>query len=164
MTIGGLAPQDEAGELTVAGDAATSLGRGVAEVLRYLIAVLDREDRLESGSGGWLDAFRSDQAAQREAIREGVLRALTLAVDPVNFRILEALASSGSIATDSLVETAGVGELPLGHRIGDLVSAGLATKQPEANQVAATAAGNGIVALVGQAVAAGATLLERDLQ
>lgn len=164
LTIGGAAslPQ-EAGEVTDQGDLAAPLGLGAAQTLSYLIAVLDREDRLESGTGEWLAKFRADTGASREAVREGVLRALGMAADPTNFHILEALSASGSVGTGSLAETVGLGELPLGHRIGDLVSAGLAAKQPETNQVAATAAGLAMVELVHQAVTEGAKALRGDL-
>ncbi len=160
LSIGGVPPRQEGGEFTEPGDLSAPLGRGAAQTLSYLIAVLDREDRLESGTGEWLTAFRSDDAARREAVREGVLRALGMAADPTNFRILEALSASGSVGTASLTEIVGLGALPLGHRVGDLVSAGLAAKQPETNQVAATAAGNALVDLVHQAVTAGAKALE----
>lgn len=161
LTIGGVPPpRQESGEFDLSGDVATPIGRGAAQTLLHLIAVLDREDRLESGTGEWLTEFRSDAAAGREAVREGVLRALGMAADPTNFRILEALSASGSVGTGLLTETVGLGELPLGHRVGDLVSAGLAAKQPETNQVAATAAGNALVDLVHQAVTAGAKAFE----
>ncbi len=163
LTIGGVPPPEEAGELTAPGDAAGPIGRGAAQTLQHLIAVLDREDRLEVGTGEWLDAFRSDGTAGEEAVREAILRALAMAADPTNFRILEALAASGSVATGELTKTIGVGELPLGHRIGDLVSAGLAAKQPETGGVAATAAGSAVVDLVHAAVAAGGKALQDGL-
>lgn len=164
LTIGGVPPKAaEAGELTEPGDLATPLGLGAAQTLNYLIAVLDREDRLESGTGEWLTEFRSDEAASREAVRSGILRALAMAADPTNFRILEVLSASSSVGTVSLTAAVGLGKLPLGHRVGDLVSAGLATKQPDTNQVAATAAGVAIVELVHQAVTEGAKALQGDL-
>ncbi len=43
----------------------------------------------------------------------------------------------------------------MAERVGDLVSAGLAAKMPEADQVAGTGAGRAVVDLVRQAVAAG---------
>ena len=164
LTIGGVPPpSQEAGEVTEQGDLSGPLGLGAAQTLSYLIAVLDREDRLESGTGEWLTDFRSDEAAGREAVREGVLRALGMAADPTNFRILEALSAAGSVGTGSLADTVGLGELPLGHRVGDLVSSGLATKQPETNHVAATGAGIAIVEMVHQAVTEGARALGGEL-
>lgn len=163
LTIGGVPPQRrDPGEFDLPGDLATPLGRGVAQTLRHLIAVLDREDRLESGTGEWLAGFRAEGAGE-DTMTEGVLRALGMAADPTNFRILEALSGSGSITTNALAVAVGQRELPLGQRIGDLASAGLAAKQPETGQVAATAAGNTLVELVHQAVTAGAKALEEDL-
>ena len=163
LRIGGAAPSEEAGELTAPGDVSSPIGRGAAQTLQHLIAVLDREDRLEVGTGEWLAAFRTDRTASEAALRDAVLRALGMAADPTNFAILETLAASGSLASGELARTVGIGELPLGNRVGDLVSAGLATKQPETGGVASTAAGNAVVELVHQAVAAGGKALEGEL-
>jgi hypothetical protein len=48
----------------------------------------------------------------------------------------------------------------LAERIGDLVSAGLVAKIPEANQVGGTQAGAAIVELVARAISVGARELE----
>ncbi len=131
------------------------MGRAVAGVLRHLGAVLDREDRLESGTGTWLEDFSSDAGAAEEAARDGTLRAIRMAADPLNFAILEALSPDAGIPAQALAEATGLGRLPLAERVSDLVSAGLAVKLPEANQVAGTAAGAAIVAIVHRAVDAG---------
>ena len=39
---------------------AVALGMDVAGMLRYQIGVIDREDRLESGTGNWKETFRED--------------------------------------------------------------------------------------------------------
>ncbi len=140
-------------------DPAAELGSAVAGVLRHLGAVLDREDRLESGTGTWLADFSGDHAAAEEAALGGTLRALRMAADPLNFSILEALSPDVGTPSQALADTTGLGRLPLAERVADLVSAGLAVKLPEANQVAGTAAGAAIVDLVHRAVDAGA----RDL-
>jgi len=163
LTIGGVPPRQETGEVALRGDLSAPLGRGVAQTLLYLIAVLDREDRLESGTGELLAGFRAPGSLSRQAVSEGVLRALGMAADPTNFRILESLSASGSVATGALAAAAGLGALPLGLRVGDLVSAGLASKLPETNQVAATAAGNALVGLVHQAVTEGAKAFEEEM-
>ncbi len=146
------------------GDAAESLGRGVAGILRHLVAVLDREDRLESGTGGWLEALRSDTDAHAEAVLDGVLRALRLAADTANFRILAALAGAEAVSRSALAERLGLPELSVGERVGDLVSAGLAVKISEANQITGTAAGMALVDWIRGATAAGATALGADLR
>ncbi len=142
-------------EFTAPGEVAEPLGRGVAAMVRYLAGVVDREDRLESGTGTWKASFESDSPAQRQAVRQSVLRSLATAADPVNYSILDALAIYGNQSTAALERLTGLGRLPLAERVGDLVSAGLATKIPEGDQVAGTGAGRALVELVQRAVAAG---------
>ncbi len=131
---------------------ARAIGLDVAAVLRYQIAVLDREDRLESGSGAWKTAFTADRTARNDAVRQSVLRTLQMAVDGSYFPILAALAAEGHLRTGDLAGQCGLGQLTLQERVADLVSAGLATKVPEADQVAITGAGAAVVDLVGSAV------------
>ncbi len=143
-------------------DPGIDLGRAIAGVLRHLGAVLDREDRLESGTGTWLEDFTADAAAAEEAVRDGTLRTLRMAAEPLNFAILEALSPVSGTPAQLLAEATGLGRLPLAERVADLVSAGLAVKLPEANQVAGTAAGAAIVDIVHRAVDAGVRDLGAD--
>ncbi len=140
-------------EVTAPGAA---IGHAAAAMLGHLAAVLDREDRLESGSGEWLAGFAADSEAGRAAVLQSVLRALGLASDPTNFAILTVLAGGNPQRMDQLVAATGLTELSVAERVSDLVSAGLATKLPSANQVVGTQAGAAIVALVTEAVEAGA--------
>ncbi len=163
LTIGRVPPQNRPGELTKPGDSAEPIGRSVAGMLRHLIAVLDREDRLESGTGEWLTEFRTGGDARIASVREGVLRALRLAGDGTNFRILEELAVSESVTRSRLAERLGLTELSVSERVGDLVSAGLAVKVSEANQITGTSAGLALTEWVHRAAAAGAATLDGDL-
>jgi DNA-binding HxlR family transcriptional regulator len=131
---------------------ARAVGLDVAGVLRYQIAVLDREDRLESGTGAWRTAFMADQIARTAAVRQSVLRTLQMALDGSYFPILTALATEGHLRTGDLASECELGQLTLQERVGDLVSAGLAAKVPEADQVAITGAGAALVDLVNKAV------------
>ncbi len=124
------------------------LGQAAADVLRLHRAVIDREDRLESGTGAWLQLLGADEAARAGAVTESVLRALRMASDATNFAILSLLHESVGTPIADLQTATGLGRLSLSERIGDLVSAGLASKIPEANQVAGTAAGAAIVGVV----------------
>jgi len=143
-------------EVTELASTAAAIGLGVSAMLRHLVAVLDREDRLESGSGEWLAGFRADAAASRAAVQQSVLRALHLASDPVNFEIMDAIADAGNPhRVHDLCEMTGLPELSLAERVSDLVSAGLATKVPGANQVTGTQATQMLVRLVRDAVDAG---------
>ncbi len=140
--------------------AARAIGLDVAGVLRYHMSVLDREDRLESGTGEWRSSFLADRPQRDQAVRESVLRTLQMAVDSDYFGILEALSGPGSLRTVDLAKESGLGRLTLHERVSDLVSGGLATKVPEADQVAITPAGAAVVELVRKAVA----VAGRDLE
>ncbi len=150
-------------------DLARILGESAADVLGLYLSVIDREDRLESGTGEWLNTFRGEPHQQEEAARQSVLRALRTATDAINYRVLQLLGDGGGVPVEDLVRTSGLSRLTLAERIGggvlvedlvrasglsrltlaerigDLVSAGLAAKLPEANQVVGTPAGSAIV-------------------
>lgn len=140
---------------------ARALGMDVAGVLRYQISVLDREDRLESGTGEWKGSFRADPTERELAARESVLRTIQIASNPECFSILEALHGPETLTTGQLVEMTGLGRLPLQERVGDLVSAGLASKVPEADQVVITSGGHAVTELIKRAVAVAAHELGR---
>jgi len=65
--------------------------------LRDMARMLDRLDRLESGTGEWL-AAQGDGALQ-EAATDMTLRALRAAADPTNFAILAFLSAQTSAPT-----------------------------------------------------------------
>lgn len=116
--------------------------------MRLYMSVIDREDRLESGTGEWLASFRDEPGEREAAARESVLRALRMASDATNYRILESLSDGIGTPIEDLTRATGLDRLALAERIGDLVSAGLAAKLPEANQVVGVPAGSAIVTLV----------------
>jgi hypothetical protein len=129
-------------------------------MLDYLIGVIDREDRLESGTGAWRSEFSADEKAAPEAVRGSVLRQLRMATDADNFALLEILDGEDGASAGDLAAKLDVGRLSLAERISDLVSAGLVVKLPEADQVRATGAARALVRLVADAAAVGA----RDLR
>jgi DNA-binding MarR family transcriptional regulator len=137
---------------------AQQLGIALAALVRYHAAVIDREDRLEAGTGTWLTEFRDDADSRSSAMRSAVLRALQLGFDDLNFRVLEEL-GEGDTTPDDLGERLGLDRITLAQQVSDLVSAGLATKLPETGRVSATAAGSALVDIVGEAVARGETEL-----
>jgi len=159
VTIGRASLSDDSRVAEVA-DPGAALGHGVAGMLRHLMAVLDREDRLEAGTGDWLTDFSADEPGRARAVRASVLRALRMAVDPVGFTILETLDGVAGRPTSELAKRAGIDQLSAAEMVSDLVSAGLAVKLPEAGQVAGTPAGSSIVELVRAATKAGMTDLE----
>jgi hypothetical protein len=127
---------------------ASILGQSAADVLRLHLSVIDREDRLESGTGEWKAGLVADAAARGAAAEASVLRALHMASDASNFRILQALTDGVGTPIEAISAVTGMGRLELAERIGDLISAGLAAKIPEANQVAGVPAGSALVELV----------------
>ncbi len=164
IKIGGIPRRPEAGELDIPGDGAEPVGRAVAGMLRHLMRVLDREDRLESGTGDWLEGLRAGGGAGAAAVRQGVLRAVRIASDSTNFVILTELTHAESLTRTALADRLGIPELSVSERVGDLVSAGLAVKVSEANQIVATAAGRALTEWVQRAVVAGAASLDEGLR
>ena len=154
-----------AAEMAVAvpsGRLASSLGQAAFALLSYLIGVIDREDRLESGTGLFKQELSDDSEARRRAVEDSVLRTLRMAVDPVNFHMLEILARSSHATTSILSAHVGLPRLAVEERISDLVSAGLAAKVFASGQVAATEIGGELVGLIREAVAAGAAFFEEE--
>ena len=67
---------------------ARAVGREVASIVTYHLSVLDREDRLESGTGEWRQSFMDDAADRLDTAQGSVLRTLHMAVDERYFAIL----------------------------------------------------------------------------
>lgn len=130
---------------------ARAVGEDVAGMLRYQMDVVDREDRLESGTGNWKESFRSDPVGRDLAARESILRTLQLASNPECYSILEALQEPEHMTTKQLVDATGLGRLTLQERVSDLVSAGLVSKVPEADQVHATTSGHALAEFIARA-------------
>lgn len=140
--------------------AARAIGLDVAGMIRYQMAVLDREDRLESGTGAWREAFIGDSEERSRAATASVLRTIAMAVTSGYYEILDALYDTGHLKMPDIAARLGIGELTLQERVSDLVSAGLANKVPEANQAAITPSGAAIVTLTRGA----ANIAARDLR
>jgi hypothetical protein len=122
------------------------LSLALAIRLRDVARMLDRLDRLESGTGEWMRA--QGGAELREAAAEMALRALRLAADPINFGLLACLAGGGALPMAELEKSSGLARLALSERISDLVQVGLALHNIELGQVQSTAAGFALVGLI----------------
>lgn len=130
--------------------------------LRDLVRMLDRLDRLESGSGEWLASqVDGDLAA---AASDMTLRALRAAADPSNFAILTYLWTHATAPTAELEKASSLGRLGLTERVNDLVQVGLAGRNIDTDQVQATAAGAAVVDLVNNISEATAKKLAEALQ
>lgn len=123
-----------------------AIAGGLAGRLRSLVAVLDRLDRLESGSGSWLSTFDNDELP--EAATELTLRTLRTVADPNNFALLSALATSDSRSIGQLMEITGFGRLALSEQLNDLVQVGLATRLIDTDHAQITTAGASMVRLI----------------
>jgi len=108
--------------------------------------MLDRLDRLESGTGEWL--LSQGEGALAEAAREMTLRAFRIAADPANFVILAFLSTRTAAPIAELEKASGLGRLALSERVNDLVQVGLAGRNIDTDQVQGTAAGAALVGLI----------------
>ncbi len=122
------------------------IAAGLAGRLRLLALVLDRLDRLESGSGEWLAGFAERELP--EAAAAMTLRALRTSADPVNFAILKGLAASESQKIVDLITLVGIGRLPLTERLNDLAQVGLASRLIDTDHAQITAAGGALIQLI----------------
>jgi hypothetical protein len=138
------------------------LSTALALRLRDLARLMDRLDRLESGTGGWLAAQRPEDLAA--ASTEMTLRALRLAAEPANFALLNRLAGGAALATAELEQATGLGRLALGERLNDLVQVGLAQRNIDIDQVQATQAGAALAGLINAISQATAQRLAEALQ
>ena len=130
--------------------------------LRDIARMLDRLDRLESGTGEWLPS--QGEAALAEAAREMTLRAFRIAADPANYAILGFLSTHTSVPIAELEKVSGLGRLALSERVNDLVQVGLAGRNIDTDQVQGTAAGAALVGLIDNLSRATAKQLAEALQ
>lgn len=124
----------------------SDLSLTLATRLRDLARMHDRLDRLESGTGEWLRS--QGEAAWVEAAAEMTLRALRVATEPANFRLLSRLTVSATATLAELGSELGLGRLPIAERVNDLVQVGLAGYNIDTGQVQATPGGAALVRLV----------------
>ncbi len=124
----------------------TDLSSVLALRLRDIARLLDRLDRLESGTGEWLAS--QGEGALREAATDMTLRALRAAADPTNFAILAFLSAHTSAPIAELETATGFGRLALTERVNDLVQVGLAGRNIDTDHVQGTAAGAALVGLI----------------
>jgi len=124
----------------------TNLSLGLSTRLRSLVMVLDRLDRLESGSGQWSANFK--QTELPEAAMELTLRALRTGAETTNFAILKFLAAEESLTIGRLTELTSLGRLILSERLNDLIQVGMVTRLIDTDHAQITAAGGAFVSLV----------------
>lgn len=136
---------------------------GLATRVRNLLRSLDRQDRLETAQAfvGWLEKERQEGKLPDDA-REMLLRALRVASDPTNYRILGRLDPLVPVEIPELLHESGLERVAVSERVNDLVQAGLAVRELVNDQVRGTALASGLVSLVeGIAHQAGERLAEQ---
>jgi hypothetical protein len=126
-----------------------SIVNGLADRTRALLRALDRQDRLETAQAfvGWLEDER-EQDRLSETAREMFLRALRVASDPLNFRILEQLDPIEAVELPDLMEQTGLARVAVSERVHDLVQCGLAVREMIGDQIRRTSLASGILGLV----------------
>lgn len=132
----------------MSGDLIKNIADGLSGRLRSLVMAQDRLDRLESGSGQWRSGFVSDELD--ESAEFLTLRVMHTTSDPLNFTILQSLATADSLPIPTLMSESGVGRLVLSERLNDLVQVGLVTRLIDTDHAQITVAGASIVDLVNQ--------------
>ncbi len=139
-----------------------NLSSALALRLRDIARMLDRIDRLESGTGEWLAA--QGESALRDAATDMTLRALRVAADPTNFALLNFLATHAATPMAELEKATGLGRLALAERVNDLVQVGLAGRNIDTDHVQCTAGGAALVELIDSIGATTAKRLAEALQ
>ncbi len=126
------------------------LVEGLWARLRNTLIALDRMDRLESAGDfvGWVEAFQRDDAQIEATTRDWLLRALRLASDPLNYRILRALQDSDGLSVADLMRVTNETRIDLTERIKDLAQVGFVAQALESDVVQTTHAAVGIVAWI----------------
>jgi hypothetical protein len=138
------------------------LSSSLAMRLRDIARMLDRLDRLESGTGEWL-ASQGD-GNLNEAATDMTMRALRLAADPTNFAVLTFLTTHTTAPTVELEKATGLGRLSLAERLNDLTQVGLAGRSIDTDQVQISAGGAALVGLINSVSEATAKKLAEALQ
>ncbi len=144
-----------------AGDA---MALGLAERARNLLRALDRQDRLETSRefAGWLQGAVSGNELAGVA-EELLLRALRVAGDPANYRILELLSPLEGIGLAEVMKRTGLSRVAASERVNDLVQVGLASRELIDDQIRGTPLAGGLVALVGELSEAAGERLATEL-
>lgn len=118
--------------------------------LRNLMGALDRVDRLETSEEfpGWLQSLAQDDSALQATIREFLLRAVRMAGDPVNARILTDIMNTGEQNVHSLLRATGLPRVELVERLTELARAGLTVQTLDGDRVETTSLARGLYSLL----------------
>lgn len=131
-------------------ESSDALVEGLWARLRNVLIALDRLDRLENAAEfvGWVEAFRHDDAQVEATAREWILRAVHLASDPLNYRILRMLQVSDGLSMGQLMQATGMMRVELTERVKDLAQVGLVAQALDSDSVQNMRAAEGLVAWI----------------
>jgi hypothetical protein len=131
------------------GDSRDAILEGLTDRVRMLLRALDRQDRLETAQAfvGWLER-EAEHGRLPDVARELFLRALRIAADPVNYRILQGLDPSNACDLPMVMERSGLDRVAASERVNDLVQVGLAVRDLMGDQIRGTPLGVGLVCLI----------------
>lgn len=138
---------------------------GLSDRARNLLRAFDRYDRLETAEVfvGWLEGER-ENGRLAETAREILLRALKVASDPINFKILEQLDPIEAVELPALMALTGLARVAVSERVHDLVQTGLAAREMIGDQIRGTSLSAGILGLVDRIAVETGERLERELR
>ncbi len=127
-----------------------TLVEGLWARLHNVLIALDRLDRLDDATDfvGWVEAFQRDEAEIDATARGWVLRAIHVASDPSNYRILLLLQNAGGMSIAQLMQATGMTRVELTERVKDLAEVGLVAQALDSDSVHGTRAAEGFVSWV----------------
>lgn len=140
----------------------TALAQTMAYRLRDISRLLDRLDRLEAGSGNWLN--EQDEESLAQSALGMTLRTLRLAADTHNYAILKHLAKQDTSPVAKVQELLQLDRMTLSERLNDLVQVGLVIREIDTDHVQISDAGKVMVALITQLQAETAQSLSQLLK
>lgn len=130
---------------------APGLARALAARLRDAAAAGERLASFTFEGGGAAPGPELRDGEELAAAHDFLLRVLRGVGDPLNWRVLAAVAGSDeedAITLDALADMLELPRLTIGERVNELIQLGLAARDLEHDTVVASPAGNGMFELV----------------
>ena len=120
---------------------------GLFARIKSLVLALHRHDRLETAQdfNGWFERLTENREEIADIALHMTLRAIHVASEPTNFRLLQRLQREQTVSLRSLMNTTGMSRVPVHDRINTLMQAGLAVQELESDDVRITPLGEGVV-------------------
>jgi len=123
-----------------------TLSHALAVRLRNVARHLDRMDRLESGSGEWME--NQTPAELESASMQMTLRLFRTVAEPETYAMLAVLAERGTLPVSELQTLSGLDRLSMNERLNDLIQVGLAGLEIDTNHVQVSESGVALIGLI----------------